>query len=220
MLCGHRTAVLGVKGMNVLNKRTIIALILFLFTQGQAFMGSFYTATLYPKEKTNEIKNILKGKKFFLCSKDDEYNLVTEEKMDEQNPFAILEFIKNISTKMDKPIISYMIHDSDVLWFVVYKNGKQVFILDNTDEYFSDGEFILNGKEDIPLVFGIDNENWKNEISKEKFEECTFADEYLVKILKLLNLPEWVEGIGYTYLSEDEDFLSYLKKDGINIEKY
>ena len=60
----------------------------------------------------------------------------------------------------------------------------------------------------------------KDATSKEKFEECTFADEYLVKILKLLNLPEWVEGIGYTYLSEDEDFLSYLKKDGINIEKY
>ena len=28
-----------------------------------------------------------------------------------------------------------MIHDSDVLWFSIYKKGKEIFILDNTDEY-------------------------------------------------------------------------------------
>ena len=130
------------------------------------------------------------------------------------------EWAKEISSKYDTTYHEDYVFQKSFRGFWLTQNGKQVFILDNTDEYFSDGEFILNGKEDIPLVFGIDNENWKNEISKEKFEECTFADEYLVKILKLLNLPEWVEGIGYTYLSEDEDFLSYLKKDGINSEKY
>ena len=36
--------------------------------QGKAFMGSFYTATLYPKENTEDVKNILEGKNFYLYS--------------------------------------------------------------------------------------------------------------------------------------------------------
>ena len=47
-----------------------------------------------------------------------------------------------------------------------------------------------------------------------------FADEYLIKILDILNLPNWVEGIGYSYLSNDEKFVLYLKERGIIIERY
>lgn len=183
-------------------------------------MGSFYTATLYPKEKTEDVKKILKGRKFFICSKNDDYNLVSEEKMDEQNEILIKDFVRKLSATTGKPVITYMIHDSDVLWFSIYKDGKEIFILDNTDAYFSGGKFVLKEKEDISKVFNIDKNLWKTEISKSKFEECTFADEFLMTLIKILKLPVWVEGIGYMYLSEDEDFVSYLEDDGIKIEKY
>ncbi|MCR5506217.1 MAG: hypothetical protein K6F04_00010 [bacterium] len=206
--------------MKLFNKRILIIFSIFLFVQVHAFSGSFYTATLYPKENTNDVKKILKGKKYFICSKAEEYNLITEEKMDEQNTSLILDFVKRISSKTEKPIVSYLIHDSDILWFVVFKNGKQIFLLDNTDEYFSGGNFILKGKEKVPTLFNIDANKWKAEISKEKFEECIFSDDYLLKILDILKLPNWVVGIGYTYLSEDKDFISELEKIGINIERY
>ena len=183
-------------------------------------MGSFYTAALYPNEKNEDVKEILKGRKFYICSKNENYNLVSEEKMDEQNQKLIKDFVQKLSAKTDKPIISYMIHDSDVLWFTIYKNGIEIFILDNTDEYFSGGKFILKEKEDISKIFNIDKNLWKTEITEKKFKECIFADEFLVTLLKILNLPIWIEGIGYTYLSENEDFVSDLKDDGIKIEKY
>ena len=67
-----------------------------LFVQGQAFMGSFYTATLYPYERNEDVKKILKGRNFFICSKNDNYNLVSEEKMDEQNQADIKNFVKKL----------------------------------------------------------------------------------------------------------------------------
>lgn len=203
-----------------LNKKVIFTLFITLFVQGQAFMGNFYTATLYPNEKTEDVKKILNGRKFYICSKNDSYNLVSEEKMDEQNQIVIKDFVKKLSATTEKPIITYMIHDSDVLWFSIYKNGNEVFIIDNTAEYFSGGKFILTEKEDIFKIFDIDKNLWKAEITKAKFEECTFADEFLMTLIKILKLPIWVEGIGYTYLSEDENFVTYLKDDGIKIEKY
>ncbi|MBR3812831.1 MAG: hypothetical protein IKK38_03050 [Spirochaetaceae bacterium] len=203
-----------------LNKKVIFTLLIILFVQGQAFMGSFYTATLYPYEKNEDVKKILKGRNFFICSKNDNYNLVSEEKMDEQNQADIKNFVKKLSATTEKPIITYMIHDSDVLWFSIYKKGKEIFILDNTDEYFSGGKFILKEKEDISKIFNIDKNLWKTEITKAKFEECIFADEFLMTLIKILKLPIWVEGIGYTYLSEDEDFMSNLKDAGVKIEKY
>ena len=183
-------------------------------------MGSFYTATLYPYERNEDVKKILKGRNFFICSKNDNYNLVSEEKMDEQNQADIKNFVKKLSATTEKPIITYMIHDSDVLWFSIYKKGKEIFILDNTDEYFSGGKFILKEKEDISKIFNIDKNLWKTEITKAKFEKCIFADEFLMTLIKILKLPIWVEGIGYTYLSEDEDFMSNLKDAGVKIEKY
>ena len=203
-----------------LNKKIILTLFIILFVQGQAFMGSFYTATLYPSEKTEDVKKILNGRRFYICSKDDSYNLVSEEKMDEQNQIVIKDFVKKLSATTEKPIITYMVHDSDVLWFSIYKNGKEIFILDNTDEYFDGGEFILEEKEDISKIFNIDKNLWKTEITKEEFEECIFADDFLMTLMKILKLPIWVGGIGYTYLSEDEDFISQLKDDGVKIEKY
>jgi hypothetical protein len=203
-----------------LNKKVIFALLITLFVQGQAFMGNFYTATLYPSEKTEDVKRILNGKNFYICSKNDSYNLVSEEKMDEQNSILIMDFIKKLSATTEKPIITYMIHDSDVLWFSIYKNGKEIFIIDNTAEYFSGGKFILTEKEDISKIFGIDKNIWKTEITKAKLEECTFADEFLMTLIKILKLPIWVEGIGYSYLAKDEDFVANLKDNGIKIEKY
>ena len=203
-----------------LNKKVIFTLFITLFVQGQAFMGNFYTATLYPNEKTEDVKKILNGRKFYICSKNDSYNLVSEEKMDEQNSILIMDFIKKLSATTEKPIITYMIHDSDVLWFSIYKNGKEIFIIDNTAEYFSGGKFILTEKEDISKIFGIDKNIWKTEITKAKLEECTFADEFLMTLIKILKLPIWVEGIGYSYLAKDEDFVANLKDNGIKIEKY
>lgn len=203
-----------------LNKKVIFTLLITLFVQGQVFMGSFYTATLYPNEKTEDVKKILNGRKFYICSKNDSYNLVSEEKMDEQNQIVIKDFVKKLSATTEKPIITYMIHDSDVLWFSIYKNGNEVFIIDNIAEYFSGGKFILTEKEDIFKIFDIDKNLWKAEITKAKFEECIFADEFLMTLIKILKLPIWVEGIGYTYLSEDENFVAYLKDNGIKIEKY
>ena len=205
--------------MKIFNKKYFFLLSLIFFANLYTFAGTFYTATLYPKENTRDVKEILSGKKFFICSKADEYNLVTEEKMDMQDSHAILDFVKKISLKTEKPVVSYMIHDSDVLWFVIYKSGKQIFLLDNSDEYFSGGKFVLKGKHKVPSVFKVDQAKWNSEITKEKFEECLFADEFLAKLLNLLKLPEWVAGIGYRYLSEDKDFVLWLKKSGVNIEK-
>lgn len=182
-------------------------------------MGSFYAATLYPKENTEDVKNILEGKNFYLCAKDDGYRLVTEEKMDEQNPAEIKKFTRELSSKTDKSVISYMIHDSDVLYFIIYKNGKEIFVIDNEEEYFNDGEFIRKEKENIPSIFGIDEIRWKTETCMEKFEECTFADDFLLSLLKILKLPDWVCGIGYRYLEEDATLKSALQKDGIEIHK-
>lgn len=194
--------------MRRMNKKLFFTLIFTLFIQGQAFMRSFYTATLYPK-----------GKNFYICSKEDDYNLVTEEKMDEQNPIDILEFVKKLSSKTDKPVITYMIHDSSVLWFLIYENGDEIFIFDNSDEYFCDGKFIQKEKKNIPQIFGINENDWKKEINKDKFQKCIFADEFLMALITTLKLPDWVVGIGYNYLSEDDTFVSELKKGGINIEK-
>ncbi|WP_191013757.1 hypothetical protein [Treponema zioleckii] len=206
--------------MKISNRKTLILTLLVLLVPLQVFAGSFYTATLYPKENTEDVKSILQGKNFFICSKAGDYNLVTEEKMDEQNSAVILDFVKKISLKTEKPVVSYIIHDSDVLWFVIYKNGKQIFVLDNSAEYFSGGNFVLKGKDEVHPLFKINKKQWKTEISKEKFRECVFADEYLIKILDILNLPNWVEGIGYSYLSNDEKFVLHLKERGIIIERY
>ncbi len=202
--------------MNHFAKKYLIVFFVFLFFQVQVFSGSFYTATLYPKENTEDVKKLLKGKNFFICSKAEEYNLVTEEISDELFTMTI----PKLSLKTEKPIISYYIYDSDVLCFAVYQKGKQVFVLDNSHEYFYDAKIILKGKDNIPALFKIDKEKWNAEISKEKFDECIFADEYLLKILDLLNLPKWVEGIGYRYLAEDKAFVSELKEFGIVVEKY
>ena len=182
-------------------------------------MGSFYTATLFPNEQTQAAKDLLKGRNFYICSKTEDYNLISEQKMEDQYTPIILDFVKALSEKSEKPIISYMIHDSDVLWFVIYKGGKQIFILDNSDEYFSDGDFVQKESANIPELFGIDAKKWKETVCKEKFEEATFADEFLIEILKILKLPDWVGGIGYSYIDEDEDFRSELEDFGIKIEK-
>lgn len=182
-------------------------------------MGSFFTATLYPAENRDDVKNILKDRNFFICSKNENYELVTEEKMDEQNTTVIIDFVKSVSMKTEKPIVSYMVHDSDVLYFVIYKNGQQIFITDNTDAYFSNGELIFQENENIPNVFGIDESVWKNEINEEKFLDCVFVEEFLTTVLNVLNLPVWVDGIGYSYLSEDDCFISDLTDDGVIIEE-
>ncbi len=184
-------------------------------------MGSFYTATLYPKENNQDVKNILKGRNFYICSKNDNYNLVTEKQMDcEQNTYVILNFVKELSLKTHRPVISYLIHDSDVLYFVIYKEGREIFLITNEDEYFSDGEFIQRETEDVPTVFGIDEKEFHSEICKNKFEECIFADDFLLSILKVLNLPCWCNGIGYNYLEDDEDFKNRLESNSIKIEHY
>ena len=164
-----------------LHKKVIFTLLITLFVHGQVFMGNFYTATLYPSEKTEDVKRILNGKNFYICSKNDSYNLVSEEKMDEQNSILIMDFIKKLSATTEKPIITYMIHDSDVLWFSIYKNGNEVFIIDNTAEYFSGGNFILTEKEDIFKIFDIDKNIWKAEKSviKNRLQEGTELFEFI-----------------------------------------
>lgn len=207
-------------GIMKLNKKFIFIFIIAFFVHAQAFMGSFYTATLYPKENTNEVIELLHGKHFFICSADDDYNLVTEKRMDEQNTQRITNFVKRLSTKVNKPIISYMIYDSDVLWFTIYENGKQIFIFDNSDEYFNNGKFIKAERINIPELFKIDEAQWKKEITINKFKKCGFADDFLITLLKVLKMPTWVESVGYTYLAEDDFFVAELEDEGIKIVEY
>lgn len=188
--------------------------------QTQAFSGSFYTATLYPKESTDTVKSLLKGRNYFICSKNEDYHLVTESRMEKQNSKLILDFVKKLSQKSRRPIVSYMIHDSDVLWLVIYKGGKEAFILDNTDKYFSGGKFVQKESVNIPKLFSIDKAEWNEKICEEKFEKALFADEFLFEIMRVLKLPDWAVGLGYNYLKEDEDFRSEAEDSGIIIEEF
>lgn len=183
-------------------------------------MGSFFTRTLFPKENVDDVKTVLGNSNFYICSKTDEtYAFVSEEKMDEQNDILIAQFVRTISSKTEKPIISFCVHDSDVLSFSIYKNGKQIFVIDNGDEYFNGGDLIFSGSENVPSLFDVDENLWNENITVGKFQDCIFAEEFLFSLLEILRLPTWTNGLGYNYLNEDESFISEMGEHGIVVER-
>lgn len=201
-------------------KKFIVTILIMILVQGEAFMGGFYSSTLYPKELKSDVKKILAGRSYYTVEKkEDEYALVTEEKMDELNLEEIEKFNITLSKKAHKLIYSFLVYDSDVLWFSIYKEGFEIYNYNNGEAYFNDGSIVIKGTENIPGLLNIDENKWQQLNTPDAIEGYTFVDEYLDEFIKILKLPSWSNGIGYRFLEADKASVDEYRQNGLIIEK-
>jgi hypothetical protein len=202
------------------DKKIIVIILIMILVQGEAFMGSFYSSTLYPKELKGDVKKILTGRSYYkIEKKEDEYALVTEEKMDELDLMEIEKFNITLSKKAHKLIYSFFVYDSDVLWFSIYKDGSEIYNYNNGEAYFNDGKIVVKGNENISGILHIDKDTWEEISNEKKIEEYADAEDYLNEFIKILKLPSWVNYIGYRCLEADNGLIDEYRKDGLIVER-
>jgi len=184
-------------------------------------MGSFFAAALFPVALIPQVKETLSNSSYYLLTKSTEsYAYVSEKEMDAQREDLLMQFGKNTSEKSEQPIFTFLVYDSDVLDFCVFHQGKRVYYYSNDDAYFSGGEVVVEGNDEIIKLLKLDKEKWESVSNKKRIEEFCEAEDYLAEFLKLLNLPEWTYNVGFNYIENDPWTMEDLKKAKVEIFKH
>ena len=124
--------------------------------------------------------------------------------------------------ELKSPILYSLNHDSDILLLKFYENGNRMFAYDSSPGYFTGKitppAFKKEEFNNLVQRFGLQAKTKELEsvLTDKKY---VFADERHRAFLKLFSFPEFVAGIGYTYLSMDESILPEIQKLGFEVKK-
>jgi hypothetical protein len=187
------------------------------------FAGAFFANTVLKNVPASAVASFLKVKGYsafvIVDTADNAFVLVAERNSESEGPTEFNRLQADLTTEFKGNALTCFVADSDVLYLSIYDRGEKVF------EYNSDPGYGV-GPAREPEIFQVDRlvEIYKCpktaflEFSKaSKVKSYVFAEELQADIYKLLGIPGWVIGIGYSSMKEDVSLGSELKQQGKSI---
>jgi hypothetical protein len=200
-------------------KKIAIFLALLLIPTFSCFAGSFYSnIVVLSVNAENFVPSLLQmGITAYYVLKNN-IGVIFEDKIDEQSIEYGAILSKNISTIFNSITVYTTIHDSDVVFMYIYKNGQLIFSYNSAPGYF-------NGDDLPPQIENIDKLLLEyKDIDKEEFINVLnsneiFADDLHGDIARILDLPPYSVGFGYTYLNDIDERNYFEEEFNVKVER-
>jgi hypothetical protein len=138
--------------------------------------------------------------------------VVYDREAEEQDTAVLQGLAEQLSRQFHVPALAALVHDSDVLWYGLFEDGRRL------DEYKSEPAYFLdidpvppNGGDAAVLarVFGAEDradeiEAILRQWDDDSLEDYPFAEERHQALAEALSLPPYAHGAGYNSIDEDE----------------
>lgn len=171
-------------------------------------MGNFYTNYVLPDVTQSEVVAALVGRSAFVSPAVNNVVVVFDEKSESQNMDIINLFGAELSSKCKCPVLATMNHDDDVLCYGLFIAGQLADEYNSCPGYFdsSIGSNEPSGGDAAKLAaaFNLKDTTAIEKILRAPNEEYVFAVERHSDLAKTLDLPPFVAGSGYDYISNGE----------------
>ncbi len=187
--------------------------------------GAFFTNTILKKIPAESIQKFLKREGYasfvVMDTAGSEYTLVSAAVLDE-GPSEFEKFLTELTIEFKTSTIACFVADSDALYLCAFEHGKKVFEYNSRPDWGWDPAFgpmpsdepQITGLDHLIAIYPCDEKEFLEFTKKSKVESYVFAEELQVDIYKMLSIPSWVIGIGYTYLKQDDTLVNELRKSG------
>ena len=174
-------------------------------------MGNFYTNFTLRGPEQEAVVKALAGRSAMVTPKRTGCVVVFDEECDEQDMELIATVGKELSGKLDCPVLAVLNHDDDVLWYQLWWNGELADEYNSCPSYFEASEEPSGpaggNAEKLCSAFGSSNvELVSSVLRKSSFEEGghVFAVERHAALAQALGIPEFGVGAGFNYVEGGE----------------
>ncbi len=139
---------------------------------------------------------------------------VYEETSDDQDDAVLRKLAMGLSRSLKTAVFAFLVHDSDVLMYFLYRNGQIEDEYNSAPDYFGDGgdaddEGRYRGDVDALLPYCLPGTTRAqlDEILHPADEAPVFAESALGELAKLLGIDESRVTLGFRYFEEEGDAL-------------
>ena len=120
-----------------------------------------------------------------------------DEESDEQDQEKIAKLAEQLSADLQSAVFAVLNHDSDILWYQLYQNGKLSDEYDSTPGYWSSAEVLAPTGGNAKQICATFNYADAAQIDHVLREEYVFAEDRHADLIRLLNLPSCALGYGF-----------------------
>ncbi len=102
-------------------------------------MGNFYVSFTVKIDDSDLVAEALRqaGREAYVSPSLNNYVLVADADADRQDPAAIEQVGKLLSTRLEKPVLAILNHDDDILHYWLFEKGQVIDKYDSAPGYFS-----------------------------------------------------------------------------------
>ena len=160
--------------------------------RAQESMGAFYGNITLKGPSQREIAQALQGRRAVVAPSFGAYTVAFDSICDDQDTDAIQALTARISGEMLCTALAVIVHDDDVLWYSLYRDGELADCYNSRPNYFdSESDGPAAGPKggiasQLSSIFGVDKEE---EVETVLRKEYVFETERHKDLVKLLALP-------------------------------
>ncbi|MGH9547718.1 MAG: hypothetical protein ACRD3W_00020 [Terriglobales bacterium] len=182
-------------------------------------MGSFFTNIHAKSVDIAEVKECLQQANFVpaYLLEDAQWTSIFPEATESQDWEILETMCEDLSKSLNTSVIGAVVHDSDILNYVIYEAGLQADLYDSDPGYWDGEEELPNGGNVAVLsklsTIEIDDKELERILRKPSSaedEEFIFANDRWYKIARLLGIDLRFITSGFQYLSEDPESAANL----------
>ena len=175
-------------------------------------MGAFYVNYTIKGADQKSVLSALVGRKAFVSPEQNGAVVVFDQESDKQDQKAIAKLATHLSTALHCIVFPVLVHDSDILWYQLYKGGSLIDQYNSTPDYWSaksepsppEG----GDAKELCGVFNCGDIAEVERILRMSWREYPDAGKRHADLSRVLNLPDFAVGYGFRavaqgYLPED-----------------
>ena len=167
-------------------------------------MGNFYRSFTVRGTDHESVVKVMKGRTAAISPNVGGFTVVWDAECEKQDESLIDEMGKKISSLLKAPVISFLNHDDDILWYGLYSAGAKIDQYNSSPEYFEGGEVPPSGGNTKLLMQAMSAEGPEAAVDKIlRDTEYVFAVERHLALLAVLGMPAFA-AFGYRYISRGE----------------
>jgi hypothetical protein len=180
----------------------------FVIRQEHHGMGSFYTNFALPGVTQAAVAAALAGRAAIVSPAVNNVVVVFDKKSDTQDSDVINSLAAELSLKCKCAVLATLNHDDDVLWCALFTDGNPVDEYNSCPAYFDDSvasdDPAGGDAAKLAAAFGVNDPAPVEQALRAPGDAYTFAMERHMALAAALNLPSFVVGGGYDYVSGGE----------------
>jgi len=164
-------------------------------------MGAFYVNYTVKLADQKSVVNALGGRKAFVSPERNGTVVVFDQESDNQDQNAIAKLAAHLSTGLHCIVFAALVHDSDILWYQLYQEGRLSDQYNSTPDYWSaksePSEPEGGDAAQLCAAFNCSDVAEVEIILRATSETYSDAMDRHADLVRALNLPDFAVGYGF-----------------------